>query len=267
MKLTTIVPETENAVVAAIGDIHGMEALLDCAVMSVSSRALAEGFTPIFVFLGDLIDRGPNSCEVMSAVAEVLCQFPGSTLMLGNHDVWLLQFLRGDLTQRDFDNWMGNGGAATLESYFGEGDFEFGHMHALGEEANSRFPTHLPLLSSASDIMCFGRFVFVHAGIRPGVPLLEQRPDDLRWIRDDFLSAPAQHSQVIVHGHSITSNFNPEIHYNRIALDTGAAVSGRLSVGVFRLAEIVDLLQCRSRGDGRFDVVKYPIEDYDGDTT
>lgn len=260
MKLTTLVPDVENTVVAAIGDVHGMEGLLDCAVMSVSAMAAAEGFTPIFVFLGDLVDRGPKSCEVMSAVAEVLCQFQGSTLLLGNHDAWHLQFLQGDLTQRDFDNWIGNGGTSTLESYFGLRDFQSEDIHALCDEANSRFPTHLPLLSSASDIVCFGRFAFVHAGIRPGIPLLEQKLGDLRWIRDDFLTASGEHSHMIVHGHSITSNLLPEVYGNRIALDTGAAVRNRLSGGLFTLSHTSMIFQSRGLADGRIDTVALPGE-------
>src|SRR5204862_275317 len=103
MKITEIKPHCENALVVAIGDVHGMENLVDTLTMSVCFQAIADHFTPIFVFLGDIVDRGPRSCEAMTCVADTISRFEGSLLILGNHDEWLLKFIRNEMTEYEFD--------------------------------------------------------------------------------------------------------------------------------------------------------------------
>ncbi|UVC08983.1 serine/threonine protein phosphatase [Rhizobium sp. TH2] len=259
MKITTIVPDRPEVFVVAIGDVHGMEGLLDCVLAQVALESIRLKCQPIFVFLGDLIDRGPRSCEVMCAVASTLEQFSGSTLVLGNHDEWLLKFLRTDISQSEFEAWLANGGDKTLKSYVGDFRADFDVIHDIATEINSRFPKHILMLSTASDIVVFGDYAFVHAGIRPGLPLPLQQVRDLRWIRHEFLSSSEDHSHIVVHGHTITEGYEPEWYSNRIALDTGAANRGRLSFGLFLSQGLLGLFQCHAASGGKYRLWSFPF--------
>jgi serine/threonine protein phosphatase 1 len=211
----------------AVGDIHGradlLEQLLDDIAADDASRPQAD--TGI-VFLGDLVDRGPDSAGVVSRV-RALCEAGVARLLKGNHEEILVAAAKGDT--RSARGLMGIGGAATLRSYgisdaeAGEGSFE-----DLCRLIAARVPADdIRFLDQGEDMIAIGDYLFVHAGVRPGVPLDQQAPNDLRWIRERFLNSREDHGVMVVHGHSIA----PEVEQmpNRIGLDTGAFFTGRLS--------------------------------------
>lgn len=209
---------------------------------------------PIIIFLGDLIDRGPHSPRVLDLVAATLEEYTGSQLILGNHDYFLRQLLRGDLTAEEATNWMDWGGVATISAYSSRPvpDFE-----NIALDIRRAFPHHVDLLESALSHREIGQFCFVHAGIRPGIALAEQAECDLRWIRSEFLDHDAPHSHIVVHGHTITSSARPEIFANRIALDTGAYRTGRLCAAVIRWDELSCFVCTNVAADGKIRVEEW----------
>ena len=149
--------------------------------------------------------------------------------LAGNHERTLLEFL-DDISVGA--GWLRYGGRETLFSYGIEWDRDLASAEVCLErirlelrqklpERHRRFLAGLPLMHEEGD------YLFVHAGIRPGVPLDRQEPDDLLWIRDEFLSSAADHGKVVVHGHSISEQ--PELRPNRVGIDTGAFATGRLT--------------------------------------
>lgn len=206
----------------AIGDVHGRADLLRELLQAISKDADGDRYR--VVFLGDIIDRGPQSKQAMDIVAETITNIPGSTLVLGNHDEFLLRFLDAGVDQKRFlDRWRRLGGYQTLASY-GLGDVGAATAAKL---LLANFPEHIELLRHAPEKLSHGDYVFVHAGLRPGVAWGEQHGRDLRWIREEFLTSEFDFGKTVVHGHSITAG--PEIHSNRIAIDTGAFETGRLT--------------------------------------
>jgi serine/threonine protein phosphatase 1 len=193
----------------------------------------------VVVVLGDLIDRGPDSAGV---VERLLRGVDGCELVAlrGNHEEAMLAFLAGEPAGR---SWLDFGGNATLWSYGVEAPAsapnptEFSSLRqALGE----RLPAdHLDFLRELSLSATIGDYIFVHAGLRPGVPIDKQTEQDLVWIRDDFLRWTARFEKKVVHGHTPTSR--PDFRDNRINLDTGAYATGRLTAAVFE-DEFVTLL-------------------------
>ncbi|OCJ11215.1 hypothetical protein A6U86_22310 [Rhizobium sp. AC27/96] len=211
--------------VYAIGDVHGRADLLRPLLDAIEADA---GDCPAqVVFLGDIIDRGPDSKEALELVDEAFDRFPGSQLILGNHDEYLLLALEGLLTDSDAVNWLdGNGGRATTESYLP------GTRPSVGQFADfvcNYYQHHHTLLKDAVCQVLVGDYCLVHAGIRPGIALDSQSSTDTRLIRDDFLSHSGSFEKVIVHGHSVTHSGLPEVYPNRIALDTGAYATNRLT--------------------------------------
>jgi serine/threonine protein phosphatase 1 len=215
--------------VYAIGDIHGRADLLREIRGRIEEdvrRAPIE--RPVAVYLGDYVDRGLESRAVIDLLLEE--PLPGfvSVHLKGNHEDFLLRFLT-DATVGPV--WLNNGGAATLYSYgVGLGDgphLEDRVLHAQAALVAALPPAHKAFLESLQTMHVEGDYVFVHAGIRPGVPLEHQTPHDLMWIREEFLSSRAVHPKTVVHGHSIT--FTPEMKPNRIGIDTGAYATGTLT--------------------------------------
>lgn len=216
--------------VYAVGDIHGRADLLDRLLAEIADdvRSRPAGRV-VMVFLGDYVDRGPQS----RAVVERLLAGPAGPLagaewvcLKGNHEEYIIRFL----TEVSVGPaWCLNGGLATVRSYAGplpeggEGDMA-GMQLAL---SRSLPPAHLRFLSRLPLTHVEGGYVFVHAGIRPGVALEDQDPADLMWIRDDFLFDDTPCEKVVVHGHTPTAI--PEIRPYRIGIDTGAFRSGRLT--------------------------------------
>ena len=214
--------------VYAIGDIHGRDDLLAELLDKIAlDLAEAPARRPIFVFLGDLIDRGPGSCEVVERL-RLLDASPAQTFFLaGNHEEALLRILGGD--SRFASDWLGFGGRECLESYGVDGR-AIAAMNArdAGRAIQNAIPAnHTAFLRSFGDTLQVGDYLFVHAGIRPGIPLSRQSQADLRWIRGAFLDDARDHGVVVVHGHTITAGVDDV--GNRIGIDTGAYRSGILT--------------------------------------
>ena len=212
----------------AVGDVHGRLDLLDALLRDIvadhQSRAPARG---LVVLVGDLIDRGPDSAGVIDR----LRRFDEAGLKVvgiaGNHEEVLLTILSGD--PEPIEGWLRFGGTETLRSYGADPEA----IAALPPETAQRritelIPTeHRFFLEELGDSLRFGDYLFVHAGIRPGVPLDQQSLRDLRWIREPFLSDTRDHGVIVVHGHTIRDQV--EEVGSRIGIDTGAYASGRLT--------------------------------------
>jgi len=214
----------------AIGDVHGRADLLERMLDQIQTDADQRAAEYRIIFLGDIIDRGPDSRRAMDLVHATLNASPDSRLILGNHEEYLLRVLDcSEESQETAHNWIKHGGYQTLDSY---GLVDCRSIQHLAEEFGRRFAQHLEMMRKADSIIIDGNYAFVHAGIKPGVPLAEQDEVISRWIRGDFLNHTAAHEKIIVHGHTITASQRPEIYANRIALDTGAYATGVLSAAV-----------------------------------
>lgn len=214
--------------VYAVGDLHGrldlLNALLSRIESDEASRSAAE---TKLVFLGDLVDRGPDSRGVIERLIRLKEERPLVHVIGGNHDEVFLKAARGDIRALRFLTRIG--GKETVLSYgIAQADYDNADYDALAAMLAAKVPAeHLTFLSGLEDYVEVGDFLFVHAGIRPTVPIAEQKASDLRWIRDDFLDCRTSHPRMIVHGHTITAS--PDIRSNRIGIDTGAFASGRLT--------------------------------------
>jgi len=210
--------------VVAVGDIHGRLDLLEelwRRIDEVSRSSSARQRTLIFV--GDYVDRGMQSAEV---VDRLLAGFTGfeAIFLKGNHDETLLQFLTDP---KIGEAWRAFGGLETLKSY--------GVVHAPGKDwsqTRSEFAAvlpqrHLEFFKNLKLHAIVGDYLFVHAGLKPRVPLEDQRETDLLWIRDEFLESSVTFGRIVVHGH--TPSDAPVTRPNRIGIDTGAYMTGRLT--------------------------------------
>ncbi len=217
-----------NSRAYAIGDIHGRHDLLLelLDLIERDNEARPQGRTYI-VFLGDLVDRGPDSRAVVDHLAMSPPAFARPIFIKGNHEEFLLRILDGE--EDVVTHWLNYGGYECCESY---GLSSGWIMNSSAADIRSRLrmavpPSHHDFLAGMADSFRFGDYLFVHAGIRPGVPIEDQSDRDLRWIREGFLDDRTDHGVMVVHGHTIVSA--PEEHPNRIALDTGAYRSGVLT--------------------------------------
>ncbi len=237
----TVPPGTR---VYAVGDCHGcLEALrgLRAAMVADSTRADAEGPRAdrrVLVYLGDYVDRGPDSRGVVELlIGEPLAGFE-SVHLLGNHDAFLRRFLDGEDVAAI---WMMNGGGATLRSYGLDvaaltGPWPGGDAPALHAALAAAVPeAHRAFLDGLALSHIEGDYFFAHAGVRPGVPLERQGENDLLWIREPFLGSTADHGKVVVHGHSAAAEV--AVRPNRIGIDTGACYGGKLTALVLEGAE------------------------------
>ena len=218
----------EGRRVYAIGDVHGRLDLLQPAIEAVRADLAAAPVERAFlVFLGDLIDRGPASNGVLELLRTADWAGITPVFLLGNHEEAMLAAYDGDLGA--LRNWVGFGGAETAESYgvppvlLLREDWR-GYWQAVRAAVP---PEHIAFLRGFYDQFALGDYLFVHAGVRPGVAIDRQDPRDLRWIRDEFLLCPDHHGKVIVHGHTVADA--PELLANRIGIDTGAYRTGRLT--------------------------------------
>jgi serine/threonine protein phosphatase 1 len=217
----------EGVRVYAVGDIHGRADLL-ARLLSQIDAHLAQNpvLRPIEVFLGDYVDRGPDSRRVI----DLLIKRRGAheTIFLkGNHETYLLEFLRDP---KILDIWRQHGGFETLLSY--DMSTHLRSKPAERKELARSFASilpddHLRFLSQLTTNFTCGDFLFVHAGVRPGIPLDRQREEDLLGIRQDFLQSDDDFGKYIVHGHSPVRE--PDIRSNRINIDTGAFATDRLT--------------------------------------
>ncbi|WP_093362226.1 metallophosphoesterase [Tropicimonas isoalkanivorans] len=220
----------------AIGDIHGQLEKLKAAHALIEADKAAVGDPgATVVHLGDLPDRGPDTRGVFDYLLK--CRDAGAphVILLGNHDRMMRRFLHPeklrDQMRDDLDwLWPPLGGRETLASY--GVDVSHGRRDtAIHADAQNAVPeSHIALLDSLSTPYTEGDCLFVHAGIRPGVPIEAQSRDDLVWIREPFLSDTSDHGPLIVHGHTPVEEVT---HYgNRLNLDTGAGYGQALSAVV-----------------------------------
>lgn len=212
----------------AIGDIHGRLDLLDDIIGRIEADIAARERRKTFiVFLGDLIDRGPDSAGVVERLRNYRPEYARPIFLAGNHEEVLLTILEGQ--PKILPSWLEFGGAECAASY----GIDPGLLRRLDERRaiallRDKIPrSHTEFLAGFGDTFRFGDYLFVHAGIRPGLSLEDQDRKDLRWIREPFLSEAADHGFIVVHGHTIVDQV--EERRNRIGLDTGAYRSGILT--------------------------------------
>ena len=211
-----------------VGDIHGrldlLERLLDKIHADIAQRPSRK---TLLVSVGDLIDRGPSSRQVVELLRTYRHEGVRAVFLLGNHEEVLLRVLEGDASL--IPSWLRFGGAQCLESYGVDPLLLTGLSDdRIIDRVRQAVPRkHVEFLRSFVDTCRFGDYLFVHAGIRPGVELQEQRQKDLRWIREPFLADDTPHGFVVVHGHTITNEV--EERPNRIGIDTGAFATGVLT--------------------------------------
>jgi serine/threonine protein phosphatase 1 len=212
----------------AIGDVHGRLDLLDVLLSKIEADAGARPKRKTsIVFLGDLIDRGPSSAEVIERLRTFRPGYAEPVFLMGNHEEVLLRVVAGEASL--IPSWLRFGGIETLASY-GLDAAQLGNLS--DEDAIARVKSaipeeHIAFISTFADTVSFGDYLFVHAGIRPGIELSEQSRTDLRWIRDPFLEDRSERDFVVVHGHTITPEV--EMTATRIGIDTGAFYSGLLT--------------------------------------
>jgi serine/threonine protein phosphatase 1 len=216
--------------VYAIGDIHGrLDLLTDLFGRIADDPERGEVGRQVVVCLGDYVDRGADSAGVIDLILDKPPPGFEVVTLLGNHERLMIEFLddvrRGPL-------WLRNGGDATLASYgvdAGDGVYlDAKPLLAMQAALREQLPArHLAFLQDLKLAHAEGDYAFVHAGVRPGVPLASQQEEDVIWIRELFLNSTANHGAVIVHGHTIRPE--PEFLPNRIGIDTGAYFTNNLT--------------------------------------
>jgi len=220
----------------AVGDIHGrIDLLNELHTLIVADAETAQNLRRMVVYLGDYVDRGPGTFEVLDVlVNEPLAGFERAHLM-GNHEDMMLKFLAGPPEPM----WIINGGIATLESYGVEppaARYAPADLEVARRRLQQALPSdHLGFLQGLRLCHTEGDYFFVHAGVRPGVPLEDQNPYEMMWIRDRFLLSDADFGKRVVYGH--TPSRVPEVFENRIGIDTGAFYTGCLTCLVLEGAE------------------------------
>ena len=219
----------------AVGDIHGRADLLAELIERIDEDLLRRPIEQaIEVYLGDYVDRGSDSRTVI----DILCRrlvHRNAICLRGNHEAILEEFLQDPDAIHD---WMRLGGVNTLTSY---GVSVPPSAPLMPTELQRSFREMLPrahvlFLQCLRNLYTCGDYLFVHAGIRPGVPLEHQVQDDLIWIRNEFLLSSVNHGWMVVHGHTPVTH--PQILRNRINIDTGAVFSGTLTCAVLEAASV-----------------------------
>jgi len=221
------VPEGE--LVYAVGDIHGRSDHLATLLRQIEADAARQdAANTTLIFVGDYVDRGPDSRGVVEILLNALPEGFSVHFLKGNHEQLLLDFLDDAGRLR---HWRVNGGDATMASYGVDVD-QLDRAGAPPDTWREAFmdklpPAHFDFFRHLGLQVPLGDYLFVHAGVRPGVPLHAQDDMDLLWIRDAFLDETEPFGKVVVHGHTPVSE--PDVRSNRIGIDTGAVFSGRLT--------------------------------------
>ena len=210
--------------VYAFGDIHGcleqFQRLIELCEMDAASQKST------FIFLGDYIDRGPDSRGVIDFLVDLQKWSPDKVICLrGNHEELFLNALNGEDAEA---SWLSNGGDATLRSY-----------HAT--RARDIPASHIDWIRSLPLFHDDGQRFFVHAGVHPDRPLDQQRSRDLMWLREPFLSSSKDFGRLVVHGHTPLDNGIPDLRPNRLNLDTGAVYGRALTAAVFTNHQLTPL--------------------------
>lgn len=210
----------------AIGDVHGRLDLLDVLLerIRLDSAQREGGAATRLVLLGDLIDRGPQSAQVVRRVRDG-CDWAATTALMGNHEHAMIEALDGD---RDMLRlWLAQGGVEALASWgVDQALLDDGSEPEIIVAASAAIPAaERAWIANRPLSLTRGGYLFVHAGIRPGVPIDRQSRRDMLWIRDSFLLSDRDHGVVVVHGHTVSQDV--EHRFNRIGIDTGAYATGR----------------------------------------
>ncbi|RLA81969.1 MAG: serine/threonine protein phosphatase [Deltaproteobacteria bacterium] len=193
----------------AIGDIHGCLSSLEALLERLNP--LLDPEEDAIVFVGDYVDRGPDPRGVIERIIKLREEFPNVICLMGNHEDMLLNWVtKGE----DLELYLYNGGGSTIRSYSGGGSFQLP-------------PSHLEFLKSLLLYYETDHYLFVHAGLRPGIPLQRQERFDLLWIRGDFIFSRHDFGKIVVFGH--TPLREPLVMDNKIGIDTGAVYGGRLT--------------------------------------
>jgi serine/threonine protein phosphatase 1 len=223
----------------AIGDVHGCADLLEQTFSGIDQHRKDYPIAnTVEIMLGDYIDRGPRSYDVIELVTSRRVRGRMICLM-GNHEAYLLHFLRDPTSLAE---WQRYGGLETLMSYGLAPSLSSSpeDQKQLAASLAERLPAHhYEFLMALPLYFDYGDYFFVHAGVRPGIAMSDQRAEDLLLIRDDFLLHKGAFGKVVVHGHTPVSQ--PEIYNNRINIDTGAFATGNLTCAVFENDEILFL--------------------------
>jgi serine/threonine protein phosphatase 1 len=214
----------------AIGDIHGERELAERLLAKIRLD-MAEHPAPAgaaVIFLGDYIDRGPDSRGVLDLLSDDPIPGCETRFLRGNHEQAMLDFLSDPVAH---GIWLDFGGVETLASYgilSSRGRLTPDKLLALaGQLAIALSARHRDFLAGLEPYVVEGDFAFIHAGLRPGIPLAEQKLQDLIWIREPFLQSNEIFEKFIVHGHNIVEQ--PEILQTHVSVDTGAYSSGKLT--------------------------------------
>lgn len=219
----------EGVRVYAIGDIHGRNDLLQglLAQIEADDRARGSAETQI-VFLGDLVDRGPDSAGVIETAMALRGQGRMVRYLMGNHEEVFVKACR-ERDTKTLRFFLKIGGDATLQSYpITRAEYIDLDIEQLADRLETLVPEeHLAFLESFEDMILLGDYAFVHAGIRPGVPFAEQKKSDLRWIREEFVGQRGDLEKVVIYGHTIYDEIDER--GSRIGIDTGAYASGKLT--------------------------------------
>jgi serine/threonine protein phosphatase 1 len=217
-----------------IGDVHGRADLLGQMLEFIRERCVAKGIAPVVHFLGDIVDRGPDSCGAMELVHETLEKCPGSLLHLGNHDQWFLQAIESNGEFQDVDSWVMHGGWHTMQSYtpVTEPERAFAYIRKL-------YDHHVEMLRNAKRWSENGPLFAVHAGVHPRLDLDTVKKTDYAylggadpflWVREPFLDNVDKDATPVIHGHTIMRGGIPVVTENRISIDTGAYNTDRLTM-------------------------------------
>ena len=211
--------------VYAVGDIHGRADLLDQLLKAIDADFIrAPVSQTVEVFLGDYVDRGSSSKQVLDLLIE-RARTHRTVFLKGNHEALLSDFISNPSTLGD---WQRLGGLETLMSYGLTTQINSRTQAELAEVFAGALPlSHQKFLQNLKTSFTCGDYFFVHAGVRPGVALQKQREEDLLWIRHEFLHCEDNFGKIVVHGHTPVPQ--PDIRSNRINIDTGAYATGRLT--------------------------------------
>lgn len=221
----------------AIGDIHGCAALLDRLHDAIEADLARGRHAEVgLIYLGDYIDRGPDSAGVLDRLAAPPPAGISRVLLKGNHEEMLESFL----ADPDVGSaWRQLGGLETMLSYRIDVNAVLARagFGGLAHELKERLPpAHRRMLSELVPCCSFGDYFFCHAGARPRVPLDRQEPHDLRWIRREFLESSYDFGKIVVHGHSPVEQ--PDVRSNRVNIDTGAYATGHLTAAVLEGSDL-----------------------------
>ena len=214
--------------VYAIGDIHGRIDLLDQLLLQIEEDNAQRPAAKVrLIFLGDLVDRGPDSRAVVDRVMKLYRENQNVSVLAGNHEEVMLLALREDV--HAMQQFIRIGGRRTLLSYgITQQQIDQADYAQLRVMIHRLIPlAHIEFLNALEDLIEIGDYAFVHAGVRPGIKLEKQSVKDLRWIRSGFLDYSGHFGKIIIHGHTVTLEVDER--QNRIGIDTGASETGKLT--------------------------------------